>query len=348
VIRRILLVVLAAAGMSIHPAFAAPGPYTVTDALGRSLSFQRIPERIVIAGRAAPLLVDAVYIFPGVSQRVVGVGETDQGQGDFLPLIDRGAGAKQRFSDSAAPEQLAAVRPDLVILKSSAKAQLGDALERFGIRVLYLDLESPEKFSADVQTLGRLFQQPERAHFIQDWYRSRVEAVVRATATAEKPSVLLVRHCAQDGTNAFAVPPANWIQAVTTETAGGLAVWKGAGPGGAWKKIGPEQLSSWNPRYVFVVSCGKPSGPIAEDIQNSGTITGTITGFPSDFYSWDQADTRWILGLEWMAVTLHPELLPDLDLRAEIHEFFTRLYGIDESTMASEIFPRLEGVFAPR
>src|SRR5208283_4700214 len=184
--RRILLVILAAAAVWIHPAFAAPGPYAVTDTLGRSLSFWKIPERIVIAGRAAPLLVDAVYLFPGVAQRVVGVGQTDQGLGDFLPLIDRGADAKTRFTDSVAPEQLAAVRPDLVILKSSVKAQLGDALERFGIRVLYLDLESPEKFSADVRTLGRLFQQPERAHSIQDWYRSRVEAVARATAAAER------------------------------------------------------------------------------------------------------------------------------------------------------------------
>jgi iron complex transport system substrate-binding protein len=276
----------------------------------------------------------------------VGVGGTDRGLGDFLPLIDRGAGAKPRFADNAGPEQLASVRPDLVILKSSLKAQLGDALERFGIRVLYLGLESPEKFYADVQTLGRLFQQPERAHFIQDWYRSRMEAVARTTAAAEKPSVLVVQYDAQDGTNAFTVPPANCIQTVTTETAGGAAVWKDAGPGDEWKQIGLEQLSAWNPRYVFVVSCGKPSGPSAEDIRSSGSLAGTIAGFPSDFYSWAQADTRWILGLEWMAVTLHPELFPDLDMRGEIREFFTRLYGIDEATLSSEIFPRLEGVCA--
>jgi len=346
--QRILLVILAATGVWIHPAFAAPGPYTVTDTLGRSLSFWRIPERIVIAGSAAPLLVDAVYLFPGISRRVVGVGQTDQGRGDFLPLIDRGAGEKSRFTDSVAPEQLAAVRPDLVILKSSVKLQLGDALERFGIRVLYLDLESPEKLSADVRILGRLFQQPERAHFIQDWFRSRVEAVARATAAAEKPPVLVVRYCAEDGTNAFSVPPANWIQTAATEAAGGLAVWKDAGPGDAWKTVSPEQLTAWNPRWVFVVSRATPSGPVAENIRGSGSLAGTIRGFPSDFYSWDQADPRWILGLEWMAVTLHPDLFPDLDMRAEIREFFTLLYDIDEATMGREIFPRLEDTSAAR
>ena len=133
-----------------------------------------------------------------------------------------------------------------------------------------------------------------------------------------------------------------------TETAGGVAAWKDAGPGDGWKKVGLEQLSAWNPRYVFVISYGAPSGPIAEDIRNSRTIAGTIAGFPSDFYSWDQADTRWILGLEWMAVTLHPELFPRLDMREEVREFFGRLYGIDEATLTREILPRLEGAFAPR
>jgi iron complex transport system substrate-binding protein len=346
--RRILLVILAAAGVWIHPAFAAPGPSPVTDALGRSLSFWNIPERIVIAGSAATALVDTVCLFPGVSQRVIGVGETDQGLGDFLTLIDRAAGAKARFTDRAAPEQLAAVRPDLVILQSSAKGQLGDALERFGVRVLYLDLESPEKFSAAVQTLGRLFQQPERARFIQEWYSARLQAVARTTAGAQKIPVCVARYCAVDGTNAFMVPPVNGIQTVTTEIAGGRPVWKDAGPGDGWKTVGLEQLSAWNPRCLFVVSCGKPAGTAVEDIRDSGALAGTIAGFPSDFYSWDQADPRWILGLEWMAVTLHPELFPDLDFDAEIHEFFTRLYGIDESSMSREIFQRLQGVFAAR
>jgi iron complex transport system substrate-binding protein len=342
---KIVWIVLVIALLCVHALF--PAPYTVTDTLGRSVSFKKMPERIVIAGRATLLLMDAVYLFPGVAQRVAGIGVADQGLGDFLPLIDKGAAGKPRFPTNAGPEQLAAARPDLVILKSYLKEKLGDSLERIGIPVIYLDLESPEKFYADVQTLGTLFQQPERAHFIQDWYRARVDAVALAAAGAEKPSVLVVQYSTRDGTNAFSTPPAGWIQTVVTETAGGLAVWKDAGPGDGWKKVGIEQLSAWNPRYVFVISYGAPSSPIAEDIRNSHTISGTIAGFPSDFYSWDQADTRWILGLEWMAVTLHPELFPRLDMREEVRDFFRRLYGIDEATLTREILPRLEGVFSP-
>jgi iron complex transport system substrate-binding protein len=345
-IRKIMLVVSAIATLCAGIGFAAPAAYDVTDTLGRRVSFTKIPERIVIAGRATLLLVDAVYLFPGAANRVVGIGSTDQGLGDFLPVLDPGAGGKTRYANNVGPEQLASVRPDLVILKSYLKEKLGNSLENLGIPVLYLDLESPEKFYADVQTLGNLFQQPERARFVLDWYRSRVEAVARATTGAAKPPVLLVQYSARDGTNAFTIPPAGWIQTVMTETAGGVASWKEAGPGDGWKKVGLEQLSAWNPRFVFVISYGAPSGPIAEEMRRSQTLAGRIAGFPSDYYSWDQADSRWILGLEWMAVTLHPELFPRLDMRNETREFFSRLYGIDEATLAREIMPRLEGALA--
>ena len=64
-----------------------------------------------------------------------------------------------------------------MILKTYSKQKVGDALERAGIPVLYLDLETPESFFADVRTLGELFRQPERASTVVRWYESRVAAV---------------------------------------------------------------------------------------------------------------------------------------------------------------------------
>jgi iron complex transport system substrate-binding protein len=337
----LLLAILCAA-----PSVAAPQSYTVIDTLGRSVSFLKVPERIVIAGRATLLLVDAVYLFPGAGQRVIGVGMTDQGLGDFFPFLDPQAAGKTRFANSVGPEQLAGQHPDLVILKSYMKEKLGDPLEKIGIPVLYLDLESAEKFSQDVQTLGSLFQQPERARWVLDWYTRRVDAVSRAVAGAPRPSALLVQYSARDGTNAFSVPPAGWIQTFMVETAGGTALWRQSGPGDGWKKIGLEQLSAWNPRFVFVVSYQSPAPAIAADLRKMGVLAGDISGFPADYSSWDQADSRWILGMEWMAVTLHPDLFPGMDMRREAAAFFEELYGMDQGTVARVVLPRLEGALA--
>lgn len=164
------------------PAPATVGAWRVTDCLGRTLVFEKIPERILLAGRATVLIVDAVYMFPDARDRVVGVGVTDQGLGDFFPVLDRGSARKARFENSAGPEQLAGLRPDLVILKSYMKERLGDRLVSIGIPVLYVDLETPAAFAADIRMLGDLFQDPARSVFINTYYESRVRAVQRKTA----------------------------------------------------------------------------------------------------------------------------------------------------------------------
>jgi iron complex transport system substrate-binding protein len=320
-------------------AAADSGPYTVTDTLGRSLTFDNVPEHIVLAGRATLLLVDAVYLFPGAGSRVIGVGATDQGLGDFFPYLDPQAKSKKRLPNTVGPEEVAALRPDLVILKSYMKASLGDPLSAIGVRVLYLDLETPDRFYADVRTLGALFQQPERADHILDWYHGRIDAVTRAVAGAGRPSALIAQYNLRDGS--FTVPPTGWIQSTMTELAGATVAWKEAGPGDGWKKVGMEQLSAWNPGWVFVVSYQAPASAAATRIVKDGLLKGNVLGFPADFYSWDQADSRWILGLEWLAVTLHPDALHSLDMRAEVRSFYGDLYGVDAATVDAVVLPRL-------
>jgi len=324
--------------------FAAP--YAVSDTLGRTLVFQKVPERIVLAGKGTLLLVDAVYLFPGAGARVVGVGATDQGLGDFFPFIDARGKAKARLANSVGPEQVAAIAPDLVILKSYNREKLGNALETVGVPVLYLDLESPEKFYADIATLGALFQQADRARMVTDWYRGRADAVARSVAGAPRPPVLVVQYSARDGQNAFTVPPAGWIQTAIVETAGGAVAWKEAGPGDGWKKIGIEQLAAWDPRYVLIVSYQEASAAVADRLATSATLKGIILPFPADFHSWDQPDSRWILGLEWLAVTLHPDVFPAMDMRGEVTAFYSQLYGIDGATIEREILPRVAGAIA--
>jgi iron complex transport system substrate-binding protein len=329
--------------------FAAP--YGVTDALGRTVSFEAVPSRIVIAGRGTLLLTDAVYLFYGVGDRVVGVAVTDQGLGDVLPVIDPAHAQKVRFPNDAGVEQIAGAKPDLVILKTYSKQRVGDALERAGIPVLYLDLESPESFAADVRTLGALFRQPERAASVVRWYESRVAAIASATAGAAgaaRPRVLVVQATGKDADLAVTVPPAGWIQAWMVETAGGTAVWVAENRTTGWLKVGIEQVAAWDPDRVLVVSYASSAADAASRLAGSPAWQATRAGrsaairpFPADLVSWDQSDARWILGLEWLAATLHPERFPAFDLRAEVTTFYRELYGLAPSAAESIVLPRL-------
>lgn len=328
---------------------ASAAPYTVTDALGRQVAFETVPSRIVIAGRGTLLLADAVYLFGGASTRVVGVAVTDQGLGDVLPVIDPAHARKARFPNNAGVEQLAGAKPDLVILKTYSKQQVGDALERAGIPVLYLDLETPESFYADVRTLGTLFRQPERAATVVAWYESRVAAISAAVrSVAVRPSVLVVQATGPDTDLAVTVPPASWIQARMVETAGGTPVWVAQNRTTGWLKVGIEQVAAWDPEHVLAVAYASSAAEAAKRLAGSPAWqatragrAGAIRAFPADLVSWDQSDTRWILGLAWLAATLHPERFPGYDPRVEATAFYRELYDVDPATIESVILPRL-------
>ena len=65
--------------------------------------------------------------------------------------------------------------------------------------------------------------------------------------------------------------------------------------------------------------------------------------FAYDIYSWDQPDTRWILGLQCLATKIHPDLTGEIDILEEVSSFYSFLYRMDEETIAQEIIPALKG-----
>ena len=69
----------------------------------------------------------------------------------------------------------------------------------------------------------------------------------------------------------------------------------------------------------------------------------SIFGFATDVYSWDQPDTRWILGLSWVASKLHPDLFPGYDAKAAAQEFYQDLYGMSAEDFTAKIAPLFTG-----
>ena len=328
--------------------------YTVQDALGRTVTLDKVPERIVIAGKAVFMLTDAVYAFPGAMDRVVGISNTNQGRGDFITLLDTKAAEKITLANDVGPEQVAALQPDLVILKSYLAESLGSPLETLGMPVVYLNLETPEQYSTDLATLGQVFQNEERAAELIDYYNATVSKVASATAgmdEAEKPRVLLLYYSEKEGNVAFNVPPKGYIQTFLVEAAGGLPVWLDIELGSGWTKVGLEQIAAWDPDQIYVVAYTKNAELVVDDLkadpnwQGLKAVTGEqIYAFPADFYSWDQPDVRWVLGLQWLASKIHPDLWTDFNSVQAAMGFFEKLYGIDNTTFLELITPLMTGI----
>ncbi|MGC9520442.1 MAG: ABC transporter substrate-binding protein [Anaerolineae bacterium] len=330
----------------------SPSGVAITDALGRTVSLEGPPERIAIGGRANFMLNDAVYTFPDVSDRVVALTQATQRTIPFISLLDPDFEEKVVLTSESTAEEIAATQPDVVLLKRFMRESVGDSLEAAGIPVIYLDLETPEQYERDLETLGAVFANPERADVVWGFYQTRMQRIaeqVDGLQEAEKPSVLVLQYDARGAETALKVPPPSWIQTQMVTLTGGDPVWTDAG-GGGWTVVGFEQIAAWNPDRIFVISYFDDVDDVVNRLaadpgwqQLTAVQNGQLFGFPKDFYSWDQPDTRWALGLMWMASRMHPERFGDIDMAAEIDAFYDELYGLDAATIEAQVLPLLEG-----
>ena len=329
------------------------GGFTVTDAMGRTIEFESPPQRVVQAGKAAIMLVDAIYLFPDTLDRMVAMPEVYQGTGNFSSVIDPDFEEKTKFTGDVGPEQIAATQPDVVLLKSFMQESLGKPLEELGIPVVYLEFETPEQYQRDLMTLGELFQDRETAERLVAYYQAGVERVAEplaGLADSEKPRVLVLYYNDSDGEAAFNVPPLGWMQTILVETAGGIPVWKDTRLGNGWSKVNFEQISAWDPDQVYLISYWSNADEVVAGLKENpdwqalrAVQEEQIYSFPADYYSWDQPDVRWLLGLNWLATKIHPEVFPDLDILQVTRDFYRDLYGLDDAAFETHIAPYLRG-----
>jgi iron complex transport system substrate-binding protein len=221
------------------------------------------------------------------------------------------------------------------------------------MQVVYVDLETPERFFRDLVTLGQLFGNETRAERIQSFYQSRLDRVdqsLRGLREEQKPRILILQYGQVGGEVAFNVPSASWIQTTQAESAGAIPVWKKAAQGTGWNVVNFEQIAAWNPDKLFIIDYRSDSTQIVEKLKTDphwrvlkAVKEGQIFGFAADVFSWDQPDPRWILGLVWLAVKTHPDRFPDADIVQEIFEFFGQLYDMEEASITKHIMPSLKG-----
>ncbi len=333
--------------LSAEAAEEVQSTYTVTDALGREVSFPEVPSRMVLTGKAVIMLVDALYLFPDVSDRVVAVGVTDQGLGDFFKVLDPDAEAKVRLGKTTGPEEVLAQNPDCVLLKSYLRDSLGKPLETAGVPVIYLDLETPEQYERDLRIIGDLLNQADRAEEVIGLYQDRVENLRQVVSCIAHPYSLLLNVGTQGGDTVFSVPPKGWIQGDQVELAGGIPVWYDEALSPGWNKVSFEQIAAWNPQSIVLLSYRGSTANVVEMMESDAlwqdiqaVKDGRIFSMPADFYSWGQPDSRWILGAEWIATAFRGGDFGNGFVR-NIYSFFEDFYGMSAEKVDRDILPLL-------
>ncbi len=325
--------------------------FNIEDALGRTVEFDKEPERIVVGGNGALMIIDALLAFPEGQERLVAYTQTDQGKGSFTEAL-LPEGSADIIEDRTSVETIASYQPDVVLLKTYMK-DLGDTLGQLDIPVIYLNLETYEQYQQDLQNIGVLLGNTERSKELLEYYDSIVSSVQEKSQDLkvdEKPSVLFAYYDTKDGAVALKVPPMEWAQTIQIQRAGGIPVWSDIELESKWTVIGFEQIAAWNPDVILLTSYFENVDDVKAALladarwqELEAVKNDRLYAYPMAFYSWDQPHTRWGLVQLWVGYSLFPEMYSDLNFQQEAASFYELFYNWDEMKFNEVIESRLQG-----
>jgi len=324
--------------------------HQAVDSLGRVISLSGKPASIIIAGKATLIAADALALFTDYRSKILAMGLTNQGLGDFYAFLLPNLLITERLPHTVSAEEIAGLNPDLIIMKDRNYSSLGEKLHKLGYPVFSINLENTDDYLQEIQELGKLLNQENRADEINLAYSSRLSYIrenLSSLKETQKENILLLYTTISDGITSFQVPPASWIQTKLVKEAGAVPVWEKTAGSGNWQKVSFEQISKWNPDRIYIISYKTPTTIYMEEFKNSSLWqdlsayqNNQIKSFPADFHNWAQPDTRWILGLQWLAKDLHPDIFEIIEIEEELVSFYKDFYGITDSSFFNTILDR--------
>jgi len=277
-------------------------PMTVIDDLGRTITIDKAPQRIVsLAPSNTEILFDL-----GLGDKVVG---------DTL-YCDYPDAAKDKpkvggYSDIDI-EKVVSLAPDLILAEDIHKAEVIPALERLGFKVYALVPHNLDEIMDSVTTTGRLTGTSKEAKPIVSDMQKRIQVIMDKTLNltdAQKPRVLYViwqEPLMSSGTD---TP----IYEMITKAGGSSIVQNQTG----FPTLSLESVIAADPQVVICnVDSSFPGGdaplvfmqtePRLKTI--AARVNGKVYGINASLTN--RPVPRIIDGFEWMAAMIHPELFP--------------------------------------
>ncbi len=325
----------------------------ITDAAGNSIILEKLPGRIAVVGAAPFIPLHMLYLFEETADRLTGFEVKVRAEDEFLALVDPQISSKQTLQSNPGPESVAALKPDLVISKSTVTGSLANALNSLGIPVMHVGAETPAMFFRDIENLGKVLGNEQRSRQIIQYYETRLSLIHEQVGTLlpeEKLRVLVLEYSNRGKNLSLNVPAPAWIQTRQALISGGTPVWlDGLSIRDGWQITGFEQIAAWNPDKIFLIVWYQLKGSTVLESLYRDSKWNRLTAlqeknlflFPGDIFGWDSASPRWLLGALWMAKMTYPDRFESLDIYQEAIDFFKEMYRMDEVTIKHRLLPEI-------
>jgi iron complex transport system substrate-binding protein len=224
---------------SADAAAPSPSPVSIVDDRGRNVQLPRPPQRIV---SLLPSLTEMVCALQACS-RLVAVDRSSNFPEAVKQLPNAGG------LEDANVELIVALKPDLVLLASSARVV--DRLERLGLIVVALEPKSQAQAKQAYLKIGAVLAVPEAA---AQW-RALDDAVL-AARNAMPPMAVGARTYVEVASDPYAAGEASFMGELLTQVG-----WRNVVPSsmGAFPKLNPEWVVQSDPSVIVTTASSAAS-----------------------------------------------------------------------------------------
>lgn len=324
---------------SIAALGAPAAAFDITDQRGRSVAFDKLPQRVVFV----PIPGPATFIsIDGSERKIVGMngysasamregllGKMFPGFARISTNVVMGATDASVFDPNV--EGILALKPDVVFQwATSASGDVISVLDRTGVPVLGMRAGSQEDLAGFITMIGQVSGNAPRAAELlarQDKERHIVEAAMSGLDDAQRPRVIYFNRAAQT----LRVAGRNTNSNYYIHLAGGRNVAADSPP---QNTVTIEQVLTWNPQVILLgnFDAAMPSDIYADPRWQSidAVKNRRVYKVPLGGYRWDPPSQESALMWVWLAGLLQPDREP-ANVRAVMRDWYSFLYQHDLS-----------------
>jgi len=290
----ILLSILVAVFTGCQPEFS-PGTYT--DDMGREVSIDEAPQRIV---SHVPPITEILFAL-GLGEKVVGVS-------DYCDYPEE-AKSKPSVGNYFNPaiENIVALEPDLVL--TDGHSENIKQLDTLGIKYLAIDPQDIEGIFKDIEMLGKVAGVEDRAKKLVDDMEEDISNVVSQVEGAPRVRAFYVVD-ATDLNNPWTAGPGTFVDSLIAMAGGENIAAEAPAP---WVQLSIEQVVSSDPEVV-ILPAEHGTAFTSPEVLEEHPAWREITAVKQDriyIIDGDLVDgygPRIVQGLEEIAKAIHPEL----------------------------------------
>ena len=332
----------ASSASSIKEEVNVPETVTVTDHADRTVEVPTNPEKVAILGIYPLASMLSVYL--NSAETIVAMEPASANAAKNSVLIDLYPEIGNITTDILSGEDLniealVALEPEVVYYNAADKADL-EKLENAGLTAVAF---SPTKWKFDVietyrQWIGlldQIYPSSSKNAKLVDQYSTDIYNMIQETvAGVEQPQKILFLY--QYDENAMITSSSRFFGEWWAKAAGGVNVASDVQAETANAKITMENVYEWNPDVIFITNFTKAT---PEDLYSNAIGTDDwstvkavqdhrVYKMPMGTYRTYTLSSDTPMTRLWMAQAVYPELFADVDVRAEVKDYYSQLFGI--------------------